>query len=114
MDTNNLVIYLPFDSDINDLCGGTWTATGNPSIVDGALNLDGSSYLERDGGITLGGQDFTIRIYVNPSSDNNGTAFDISDDEDGLALYNLPQGLNHIELDYVHAEQKFYQFLNGY
>ena len=69
MDATNLIAYLPFDTSTTlDLCGGAWTATGNPTIQDGVLNLDGSSYLERDGGITLGGQDFTIRGWFNMAS----------------------------------------------
>lgn len=65
-----LIAYLPFDtSTTEDLCGNTWTTSGTPTIANGALKLDGnSSYLAMDGGITLGGQDFTIRGKFNMSS----------------------------------------------
>ena len=42
----NLVAYLPFTSTLDDLCGNEWTATGSPTIVDGALYLNGSNYLK--------------------------------------------------------------------
>lgn len=59
-----LVAYLPFTtSTTGDLCGGNWVAYGNPVIQDGALYLDGSSYLSLDDGLTLGGQDFTIDFW---------------------------------------------------
>lgn len=62
MNATNLVAWLPFDtSTTQDLCGNTWTAYGSPTIANGALQLNGSSYLQMTGGITLGGQDFTIR-----------------------------------------------------
>ena len=41
----NLVAYLLFTNNFADACGNEWAATGNPSIVDGALYLNGSSYL---------------------------------------------------------------------
>lgn len=46
-DNSNLAAYLPFNvSPTADACGNTWTPMGNPTIVDGALYLDGSSYLK--------------------------------------------------------------------
>lgn len=67
MDTTNLVAWLPFDdSPTFDWCGNEWTAYGSPTIgADGAisgnaLQLDGTSYLQKSDGLTLGGQDFTI------------------------------------------------------
>ena len=70
-----LVAHLPFDdSTTEDLCGNTWTAYGNPTIgtngaISGnALQLNGSSYLQKSGSISLGGQDFTIRGWFNVSA----------------------------------------------
>lgn len=69
MSTANLVSWLPFDtSTTDDLLGNTWTATGNPTVSDNALQLNGSSYLQKSGGITIGGQDFTIRGKANIST----------------------------------------------
>lgn len=49
MDTANLIAYLPFDtSTTEDKLGNTWTAYGSPTIEDGALQLNGASYLQSD------------------------------------------------------------------
>ena len=69
MDATNLKVWLPFDeSTTADKCGNTWTTYGTPVIDNGALKLNGSSYLQMDGSITLGGKDFTINGYFNISS----------------------------------------------
>lgn len=74
-----LAVWLPFDVDATtDLCGNTWTAYGNPTVgtsgaISGkALQLDGSSYLQKSGSISLGGKDFTIRGWFNVSSSASG------------------------------------------
>lgn len=70
----SLVAWLPFDTSTTlDKCGNTWTATGSPTISEGALQLNGASYLQMTGGITLGGQDFTIRGKFNMSSDSGAS-----------------------------------------
>lgn len=74
MSAANLVSWLPFDTSTTlDKLGNTWTATGAPAISDSALSLNGSSYLQMTGGITLGGQDFTIRGKFNMGSDSGAS-----------------------------------------
>jgi len=75
MDTTNLVSWLSFDESATaDKCGNSWTAYGSPTIgtngaISGnALQLDGASYLQKSGSISLGGKDFTIRGWFNVSS----------------------------------------------
>ena len=72
MDTNNLIAYLPFDSDTTtDLCGGTWTETGTPAIVDGALSLNGSSYIYNDNiAAQIGSSSWTIHWRANCTNSN--------------------------------------------
>lgn len=43
--SENLVAYLPFTSTLDDVLGNEWTASGSPTITDGKLSLNGSSYL---------------------------------------------------------------------
>lgn len=69
------VVLLHFDeSTTEDECGNLWTKYGNPILTTEnakfgrALKLDGSSYLSLDGGIALGGQDFTIDCWVKGGS----------------------------------------------
>lgn len=69
-DKSNLAAYLPFNvSPTADACGNEWTTTGNPTIVDGALYLDGSSYLKLST-ITSPGFDyeFTVDFWFTPSN----------------------------------------------
>lgn len=62
MNADKIVAWLRFnDSATADKVGNTWTTYGNPTISNNALQLDGSSHLQLYGGLTLGGQDFTIR-----------------------------------------------------
>lgn len=64
-----LVSWLSFDTSATfDKRGNTWTAYGSPVAKDGKLQLDGASYLQMSDGISLGGQDFTIRGKFNMSS----------------------------------------------
>jgi len=68
----NLVAYLPFDKSVTeDLCGGTWTVSGNPTIQDGALYVSGAAYVAKDGGCSLGGQDFTTSCFLKNGPNNN-------------------------------------------
>ena len=69
MDATNLVAWLPFnESTTQDLCGGTWTTSGSPTIENYALKLDGSSYIQMNSSFTLGGKDFTIHGWANMNS----------------------------------------------
>lgn len=69
MDATNLVAWLPFDtSATEDKLGNEWTANGSPTIENGELKLDGSSYIQHNGTITLAGSDFTISGWVTMSS----------------------------------------------
>ncbi|MBR4382775.1 MAG: hypothetical protein IKP64_04380, partial [Selenomonadaceae bacterium] len=74
MDATKLKVWLPFDeSTTADKCGNSWTATGSPTISNGALQFSANNqYLSMDGGITLGGKDFTIRGKFNMSSSSEG------------------------------------------
>ena len=67
MDATKLIAYLPFDTSTTaDLCGNTWTAYNAPTIVNNLAVFSGANqYLELDGTITLGGQDFTISFDQN-------------------------------------------------
>ncbi len=67
-DNSNLAAYLPLNvSPTMDACGNVWATTGNPTIVDGALYLDGSSYLNTS---TPKGYDFdfTVDFWFTPSN----------------------------------------------
>ena len=45
----DLISYLPFTtSTTQDTCGNTWATTGSPSISNGTLKLNGSSYLQNN------------------------------------------------------------------
>lgn len=142
MDANNLIVYLPFDTSTTlDLCGNSWTAYGSPTLENGALKLDGSSsYLAMDGGITLGGQDFTIAAKINLSSaagswihifnlwtSNSSDANKIALQRNysnaqcrGLFFGSVTDTFNfaldtvhHFEFDYVHAVGRIYVFVDG-
>lgn len=61
-----LKVWLPFnESTTQDLCGNSWTAYGTPTIAEGALQLDGASYIEADvAPLSLLNSDFTIHFYL--------------------------------------------------
>ena len=132
---SNLIAHLPFDnSTTEDLCGNTWTATGNPAIENGALVLDGSSYLRLDGSLTLGGQDFTINGWFNISSATPSLAAIFTVYEGTTRFLSCYVGdnsiwlraneqqkrvsfvfntLHHLEVDYSHATGKTRLFIDG-
>lgn len=69
----NLVAYLLFTNNFADACGNEWAATGNPSIVDGALYLNGSSYLTNSTiSASIGALPWTVDFWGNFS---DGTGF---------------------------------------
>lgn len=73
MNAQNLVAWLPFDtSTTQDLCGGSWTASGSPTIQDGMLFLNGSSYLKRTEQFKFTGQLFTISCEFSGTSNPTG------------------------------------------
>ena len=137
----SLKVYLPFDlSTTEDLKGNEWTAYGSPTIQDTQLNLPGSSsYLAMDGGITLGGQNFTIRGKFNMDSaagkwcrifeifntsgseadairlarDNTNSTLNFGCfDKSGTCSITLGKTYD-FECCYVHSTGKFYFFLDG-
>ena len=140
-----LAVYLPFDnSATEDLCGNTWTTTGNPTIgEDGAisgkaLQLNGSSYLSKSGGISLGGKDFTIcgRAKLDTSVakawgglfsfDKNRLRLirystETNKFEIGIkgSVYSITTSIDmtadnfHWEIDYTHSDGKWRVFING-
>ena len=66
MDTTNLKIYLPFNnSPTEDLCNNDWTVSGSPTVSDGTLYLNGSSYLKLVNPFVFSGQDLTFSVEVN-------------------------------------------------
>lgn len=101
-----IIVWLPFDESVTaDKCGNTWTAYGTPTIEDDtnaisgkSLHLDGSSYLQLDGSIRLGGQDFTVDCWVNMSFDteNKSRIFDISPYGDGYSLLQVARYKNYL------------------
>lgn len=73
MDATKLIAYLPFDtSTTEDKCGNTWTTSGTPVIEDGALKLDGSSYLQRAEQFEFTGQPFTVSCKFSATSNTTG------------------------------------------
>ena len=127
-----------------DIAGNLWHAYQNPTCSNGALQLSGNyQWLALDGGITLGGNDFTIRgkAYMSSSTANYGRIFEfkVQDDNDwrleltryresdrlqfclntvsGEVLANGGSGLNNsgfdFEIDYTHADTTFRVFING-
>lgn len=141
MDTNNLIVWLPFDVDFtSDHCGGQWTAFGDPVIRDGKIYLDGnSSYIAKDSSVTLGGQDFTIcgkfkmnsgvsawcRIFtIFNTSESSGASINLTRNNNYNSLsfsccapattFNFNIGNeHHFEIDYVHADGCAKCFLDG-
>ncbi|MBR0288996.1 MAG: LamG domain-containing protein, partial [Selenomonadaceae bacterium] len=142
MDTTFLKVWLPFDeSTTKDLCWNGWTAYGSPTIQDNALYLPGSSsYLAMDGGITLGGQNFTIRGKFNMDSSSGSycrifslhkasqtvdnvinlrrNASNAGLVVDCMGVMNSAFGvtlntIHHFELDYIHGENKLRVFIDG-
>ena len=74
MDTTNLKIYLPFNnSPTEDLCNNDWTVSGSPTVSDGTLYLNGSSYLKLVNPFVFSGQDFTIATEINFSENQSNS-----------------------------------------
>lgn len=136
MDAATLIVYLPFDSSpTEDLCGNSWTAYGNPTIADGALNLDGSSRLAMSDGVALGGQDFTIDCWIfYTGSGMFRRVFELSNavglvgvdissatsirvcwqgTENNFTAASLTNKLNHIALIYRHETGTVTLYVNG-
>ena len=102
----SLKVWLPFDeSTTKDLCWNGWTAYGSPTIQDTKLNLPGdSSYLAMTDGITLGGQNFTIRGKFNMDS--------ATDAWGRLFEFNADGGSSRFEL--IRNNKNNYLIINGY
>lgn len=77
MDTTNLIAYLPFDtSTTQDKLGNTWTAYGSPTIQDGALQLDGASYLQSDSiAAQIGSDSWTVHWQATCNQSGERTFF---------------------------------------
>ena len=58
------VSYLPLYKNLDDKCGNVWTAYGTPHFDTdfNECDLNGSTYLQCDGGIEFGGRPFTINF----------------------------------------------------
>lgn len=75
MDATHLKVWLPFDESATlDRCGGTWTTSGSPTIENGALKLNGSSYLKRSEKFEFTGQSFTVSCKFSGTSNTAGGA----------------------------------------
>ena len=74
---DKLVAYLPFDQSTTlDLCGNEWTAYGTPTIQDGALYLNGSSYLVNSNiADDIGAGKWTIDFWATAASTHFGGIF---------------------------------------
>ena len=111
MDATNLKVWLPFDtSATEDKLGNEWTASGSPTIQDGKLILNGSSYLKMTEAFAFTGQPFTIGCKFSGTSNTTGGAvclwqmyigdsnrFHISIDANGrLALWKDTDSTVHI------------------
>ena len=74
------VAYLPFNNSLADPCGNVWSLQGQEDIRDlntpepPALQLNGTSYVQCNNYITIGGQDFTIEGYCYLSQESNRQA----------------------------------------
>ena len=72
--------YLRFETSAtaDEVPGNTWVANGTSNIsttnakLGKALQLTGSNYLTKTGGITLGGQDFTIDCWACSTNNTSG------------------------------------------
>ncbi len=123
-----------------DIAGNLWHAYNNPTS-NGALQLSGvNQWLAKDGGITLGGKDFTIRgkFNVNSSSGSCARVFTIHQtmqtDANLITIcrndtstttmrfacmssktnFNCSHGVEHdFEVSYVHADKIFRCFVDG-
>ena len=143
----SLKVWLPFDESATaDKCGNEWTTNGSPtisetnSVTGKALQLNGSSYLQMNGSLTLGGQDFTIDGWFNLSSSTGNwprvfALFNTTNsDAASIQLQRREQTTNfqvccngafsetfsvslntrhHFELDYVHSTSTVYVFIDG-
>jgi len=88
-------VMLKFDNDFTDSAGNTWTPTGKPVISDinpkgaaslrPALQLDGKSFLQAEGGISLGGKDFTIDgwAFIDTNCGSYGRIFEFNTEARG-------------------------------
>lgn len=138
---SHLVAYLPFDvSTTADACGNEWTASGSPTIADGACSFNGSSYLVLNEAISLGGRNFTADAWFKSTANQNWrTALYIGNlsatnsynllclTQTGNTLYfSTAYGQNfalindfqnnvrrHIAFVYSHAEEAVKVFLDG-
>ena len=101
-------VLLHFDDDndpFKDECGNIWTPTGNMTIdstnakFGKAAQFDGESHLQMNGGIYLGGQDFTIDLwaYCDSTSDTSAQFFEINDLNNDTRL-NLRRDNNNIRM----------------
>lgn len=89
-----------------DIAGNLWHAYNNPTTSNGALQLSGvNQWLMLDGGITLGGKDFTIRGKFNMSSASGSYAY----------IFNIHQSAgthnNQIGIDRNNTSNTNFRFL---
>ena len=73
MDTTNLVAWLSFDESATaDKCGNSWTAYGSPTVANGKLVLNGSSYLTMAEKFAFTGKPFTISCKFSGTRNTTG------------------------------------------
>ena len=88
-------VMLTFNNDLTDGGGNTWKAEGKPAVstinpkgaasLRPALQLDGKSYLQAEGGISLGGKDFTIDgwAFIDTNCGSYGRIFEFNTEAKG-------------------------------
>ena len=78
MNTGNLKIWLPFDRlAYEDFCGNEGEVGGSQTIQNGKLFFDAEdaeAYMCSDDYIPIGGQDFTVDVFVNMGSSSANSA----------------------------------------
>ena len=89
-DNSNLAAYLPLNvSPTTDACGNVWTATGTPTIVDGKLYLNGSSWLTNTTiADSIGSLPWTLDFWATQQS-TNGSACGIEFKDENSSNYIL-------------------------
>ena len=88
-------VMLTFNNDLTDGGGNSWKAEGKPTVstinpkgaasLRPALQLDGKSYLQAEGGISLGGKDFTIDgwAFIDTNCGSYGRIFEFNTEAKG-------------------------------
>lgn len=147
MTSANLIAWLSFDeTTTKDFCGNSWTATDDSLEIEDSTararrgtclminSFSRGSYLYKNGGITLGGRDFTVPFWSKQFFDGAHQLFSLNQgdlanaielrtnhdpDEVYLTCFGTTYSataslnLNHWELDYLHSAGQLLLFVDG-